>query len=219
MTPELEELYDYDALRSIEEPTMFVVRLGEPTLVLGARQSRAILDVAKIGRTALRRRRGGGGLVLLQPDDLWIDWWIPASDIRWSGDVRVSALTSGGWWLEALSRQVGGELEVYDGPLAGDVRHRVVCFAGRGPGEVFVDGRKAVGLAQWRVREGILVTSVLPAGSTASVVTLLAEPPPGLAEALDHHVMSSLSLDPETLVADLSRISGPWREQQLFLTA
>ncbi|MGC1420199.1 MAG: hypothetical protein WA786_08810 [Acidimicrobiales bacterium] len=218
MTPELEELYDYDALRSIVEPTMFVVRLGEPTLVLGARQSRSILDVAKLGRTGLRRRRGGGGLVLLQPDDLWIDWWIPTSDTRWSGDVRVSALTSGGWWLEALSQQVDGEINVHDGPLGGEVRHRVVCFAGRGPGEVFVDGRKAVGLAQWRVREGVLVTTVLPAGATASVVGYLSDPPPGLLEALDHHAASSLSLDPEVLVANLARISGPWRERQLFLT-
>jgi lipoate-protein ligase A len=219
VTPELDELYDYDALRSIEEPTMFVVRLGEATLVLGTRQSRGILDIGRIGQMALRRRRGGGGLVFLQPDDLWIDWWIPTSDARWSGDVRVSALTAGEWWREALSNQVDGDITVHDGPLRGNPQHRVVCFAGRGPGEVFVDGRKAVGLAQWRVREGILLTSVLPAGPTAPVVDFLTEPPAGLFEALDHHVTSSLSLEPEALVADLASVSGPWRERQLFLTA
>ena len=70
VSPEVEELYDYDVVRSLSEPTMFVVRLGEPTLVLGASQSVKILDRNKVGSLALRRRRGGGGLVLLQPDDL-----------------------------------------------------------------------------------------------------------------------------------------------------
>ncbi len=33
----------------------------------------------------------------------------------------------------------------------------MVCFAGVGPGEVVREGRKVVGLAQWRSREGVLV--------------------------------------------------------------
>lgn len=219
MTPEVDELYDYQALRSVEEPTMFVVRLGEPTLVLGSSQSLEMLDTGRIGEVVVRRRRGGGGVVLLQPDDLWIDWWIPASDARWSRDVHASSLRVGGWWSDALSSQVEGDIVVHDGPLEGDLRHRVVCFAGRGPGEVFVNGRKAVGIAQWRVREGIFLTSVLPAGSTSSVVDFLLESPPGLRDALDHHVTGSLSLDPEQLVVELATRSGPWRVRQLFLTA
>jgi hypothetical protein len=35
----------------------------------------------------------------------------------------------------------------------------LVCFAGRGPGEVFQSGRKLVGLTQWRSREGALFSS------------------------------------------------------------
>ena len=35
----------------------------------------------------------------------------------------------------------------------------LVCFAGRGPGEVFQGGRKVVGLSQWRAREGTLFSS------------------------------------------------------------
>ena len=35
----------------------------------------------------------------------------------------------------------------------------VVCFAGRGPGEVFVGRRKVVGLSQWRARQGALFSS------------------------------------------------------------
>jgi hypothetical protein len=35
----------------------------------------------------------------------------------------------------------------------------LVCFAGRGPGEVFLNDRKIVGLSQWRSREGALFSS------------------------------------------------------------
>ena len=35
----------------------------------------------------------------------------------------------------------------------------LVCFAGRGPGEVFHGARKVVGLSQWRAREGALFSS------------------------------------------------------------
>jgi lipoate-protein ligase A len=219
VSPEVEELYDYNVVRSLIEPTMFVVRLGEPTLVLGSSQSVKILDRHKVGSLALRRRRGGGGLVLLQPDDLWVDWWIPSTDARWSPDVRASSLRVGGWWREVLAKHVQGEVSMHEGALEGELAHRVVCFAGRGPGEVFVKDRKAVGLAQWRVREGIFLTSVLHATSSNSVVDLLVDPPAGLLMALDHHVTASLDIDdPEGLLVELRDAGGPWLERQLFLT-
>ncbi len=219
VSPEVEELYDYDVVRSLSEPTMFVVRLGEPTLVLGASQSVKILDRNNVGSLALRRRRGGGGLVLLQSGDLWVDWWIPVTDPRWSPDVRASSLRVGGWWRDVLATHVQGEVSVHEGALEGEEAHRVVCFAGRGPGEVFVDGRKAVGLAQWRVHEGSFLTSVLHTSPSSSVVGLLVNPPAGLLAALDHHVTASLAIDnPEGLLVDLRHAGGPWLERQLFLT-
>lgn len=219
VSSEVEELYDYNVVRSLIEPTMFVVRLAEPTLVLGSSQSVKILDRNKVGSLALRRRRGGGGLVLLQPDDLWVDWWIPSTDARWSPDVRASSLRVGGWWRDVLARHVRGKVGMHEGALEGEDAHRVVCFAGRGPGEVFVNDRKAVGLAQWRVREGIFLTSVLHARASNSVVDLLVDPPAGLRVALDHHVTASLDIDdPEGLLVELRQAGGPWLERQLFLT-
>ena len=218
VTSKVRELYDYDVLRSLSEPTMFVVRLGEPTLVFGASQSIEMLDSKKLDSLVLRRRRGGGGLVLLQPGDLWIDWWIPADDARWSGDVRASSLQAGGWWRDVLAERVEGDVTMHEGSLEGDPTHRVVCFAGRGPGEIFVDARKAAGLAQWRVREGIFVTTVLHAGPSDAVVAMLADPPIGLRESLAHHDTSSLALrDPEELIVALHHAGGSWLERQLFL--
>ncbi|MGD1012865.1 MAG: hypothetical protein ABR963_00540 [Acidimicrobiales bacterium] len=209
MNEVVNELYDYSALRSLNEPTAFVPELTQSVVVLGGSQSSDVLEPARSSELALRRRRGGGGLVLLQPGDVWVDWWIPADDERWSKDVHVSSIRCGAIWRDVLAPLVQEEVTVHEGPLEGDVAHRVVCFAGKGPGEVFVGGRKAVGVTQWRVREGIFLSTVLHAHDSHDVLALLRTVPPGLAEALDHQVLSSLGVDPDQLTDGLTRVSGP----------
>jgi lipoate-protein ligase A len=198
------ELYDYDELRGTRVAAMFVGQVTRPTLVLGSSQSDDVLDATKLASAALRRRRGGGGLVLLRPDDLWVDWWLPAGDRRWSSDVRVSSVRAGAWWAGVLSERTDARVTVHEGPLEGAPAHRVVCFAGRGPGEVFLDDRKAVGLTQWRVREGVLVSTVLRTGPTAGVLEYLRAAPSGLRAALDGEALGSRDAgDTETLVEAL----------------
>jgi lipoate-protein ligase A len=215
---QLAELYDYDALRKEPEATMYVVRAQRATLVLGSTQSPEILDAQRAGETPLRRRRGGGGLVLVQPGDLWIDWWIPADDPRWRRDVHASSRMVGEWWADVLRAVVPGVVTVHDGPLAGDRAYRLVCFAGRGPGEVFVDGVKVVGVTQWRVREGMFVSTIMLAHPSSDVLPYLLEIPDGIGRALEHHVLSSVTdAGPEELVAALRRSSGPWRERAIQL--
>jgi lipoate-protein ligase A len=205
----VEDLYDYDELRKLDAPTIFVAGVSIATLVLGGNQSSHILDVSRTPAVVVRRRRGGGGLVLLRPDDLWVDWWIPQGDSLWSHDVRVSSIRVGTWWADVLRERTRDEVSVHEGALQGDPSFRVVCFAGRGPGEVFVNNRKAVGLTQWRVREGVFVSTVLHAGATIDVLEYLRNPPAGLEEALDHHTLTSLSLgDRDSLVARLTTSSG-----------
>jgi lipoate-protein ligase A len=213
------ELYDYDKLRAETAPLMFVVRAPRPTLVLGSSQREDILKAERLGDMPLRRRRGGGGLVLLQPDDLWVDWWIPADDARWSPDVHVSALQAGAWWRSALSGRIEGDITVHDGPLEGDPAYRLVCFAGSGPGEVFVDAKKAVGITQWRVREGMFLSSVLPTHSSTTILELLKSVPEGLSDALEHHVLSSLGEVSSSELLEVLRVaSGPWTVRPFDLT-
>ena len=96
----------------------------------------------------------------LEPGNpLWLDAWVPRDDPLWVVDVSVAAEWVGAWWTEAL-RQLGvNGLTVHTGrSVPGDLGD-LVCFAGRGPGEVFDGARKVVGLSQWRSREGALFSS------------------------------------------------------------
>ncbi len=215
---EIRELYDYEELRHSAVASMFVARVGGPTLVLGGSQRLEVLNGERLGDIRLRRRRGGGGLVLLQPGDLWIDWWIPSGDTRWSKDVHVSSINVGRWWQRVLRERVAGEITVHEGPLVGDPAHRVICFAGRGPGEVFVNDKKAVGVTQWRVREGVFVSSVLPARPSSEILRYLSEVPAGLDVTLNHHVLSELfDGDSVEIIDGLRRVEGLWRDCEFDL--
>ena len=168
MTTSSQSLFDVERFRAVAARVVAVPEVRNPTLVLGSTQPAELPfpDAVRAGGVEVVRRRGGGGAVYLEPGDhLWIDAWIPRGDALWSVDVALAAEWVGAWWQRALAEAVGGRggdvvaTSVHRGrSLPGELGD-LVCFAGRGPGEVFVGDRKLIGLSQWRAREGALFSS------------------------------------------------------------
>jgi lipoate-protein ligase A len=155
-------LFDVEQFRSEPQRVAVVRAVSRPTLVLGSTQPTEL-----VGRSAMReqevelaRRRGGGGAVYLGPgEQLWMDAWVPRDDPLWVLDVSVAAEWVGAWWIDALALAGQHGFDVHTGRSVPGELGELVCFAGRGPGEVFHEGAKVVGLSQWRAREGALFSS------------------------------------------------------------
>jgi lipoate-protein ligase A len=145
----------------IPSPAVREVRVLEttaPALVLGSTQAMVERDDIDVVR-----RRSGGGAVLVEPGDVvWIDVVMPRGDELWDDDVGQAFWWLGEMWAAAL-RSLGVDgAEVHRGPMITTPLSPLVCFAGLGPGEVTVGGRKAVGIAQRRTREGALFQCAVP---------------------------------------------------------
>lgn len=127
-----------------------------PALVMGSAQDVALADAAETAAAGVDvvRRRSGGGAVFVDPArSVWLDVIVPPTDPRWSTDVRKASHWLGHAWANAL-RSIGIEGEVYDDGLEKTPWGRLVCFGANGPGEVLINGRKTVGIAQRRTRDG-----------------------------------------------------------------
>lgn len=132
------------------------MRPAAGALVLGSGQRPGVVDAAAARRNGLMvvRRRSGGGVVLVSPGDLlWVDIVIPRDDPLWHPDVGGAFLWLGHLWRSVLAG-CGIAAEVHEGRYEPGPWGSLVCFAGHGPGEVFVAGRKVVGLSQRRGRAG-----------------------------------------------------------------
>jgi lipoate-protein ligase A len=149
-------LHGLDPLGEAGGRRVAVLEVERPALVLGSTQPDAIVDPGALGaaEVELVRRRSGGGAVLLVPGDaLWVDVVLPRSDPLWDDDVGRATWWLGRAWAAALG-ELGLPATVHESGLVRTRWSPLVCFAGWGPGEVAVGGRKAVGVASRRNRAG-----------------------------------------------------------------
>jgi len=146
------------AARPVAERRVVVYEVARPTLVLGSSQAGDAVDRERVRQRGVDvvQRRSGGSAVLVEPEAaVWVDVTIPSGDPHWDHDVGRAFHWLGAVWAEVLIS--GGVLASWhDGAMRRTAWSPWVCFAGLGPGEVTVGGRKVVGLSQRRTREGAL---------------------------------------------------------------
>jgi lipoate---protein ligase len=201
--PASPSLFDVEQFRGETERLAVARAVTGPTLVLGSTQPTDVVDADAMGAAGveLARRRGGGGVVYLGPgEQLWLDVWIPRDDPLWVHDVSAAAEWVGAWWTSALAGTGQDGYDVHRGRSdPGDVGD-LVCFAGRGPGEVFAGTRKVVGLSQWRAREGALFSSCAYVRWDPTPMLALLNVHevrrPGLARQLEHLAVGLVELAP-----------------------
>jgi lipoate-protein ligase A len=191
------------------------MEITRPALVLGSSQDRAVVDAAACGARGIEivRRRSGGGMVLLEPRaQAWVDVLIPTGHLYWDDDVsRAFDWLASAWQRALLSLGVG--TDVANSALETGEWGRLVCFAGRGPGELLLDDAKVVGMSLRRTRTGArFQTTALCTWHPESLVELVAP------SAADPKVLLTgleatgrgLGLAPgvlsDALVAELSRL-------------
>jgi lipoate-protein ligase A len=146
------------ALRPAAERSIVVYEVARPTLVLGSsqRDDTVAWDRAAARGVEVVRRRSGGSAVLVGPGTaVWVDVTIPTGDPLWDHDVGRAFHWLGAAWTDVLAAAGLGAVW-HDGPMRRTAWSDRVCFAGLGPGEVTVEGRKVVGLSQRRTREAVL---------------------------------------------------------------
>jgi lipoate---protein ligase len=182
---------------------VWVHEVDRPALVLGSAQALEVADAVACERAGVEvvRRRSGGGAVLLVPGEvLWVDVVLPAGDALWDDDVGRAAGWLGDAWAAALvAAGAPGPLAVHRGPMLRSERSDLVCFAGRGPGEVTDStGAKVVGISQRRTRalarfqcaaladwDPVAIASLLAVEDRAALAADLAGVAAGTGVALD----------------------------------
>lgn len=140
-------------------PIVWLLRADHPAVVLGSTQPDTSVDRRRAGAEGFDvvRRRSGGGAVVLEPGAVvWVDVLVPVADRLWSVDVGRAFGWLGETWVDALAALGVREARWHDGPLVRTLWSDRVCFAGLGPGEVTVGGRKVVGMSQRRTRDAAL---------------------------------------------------------------
>lgn len=162
---------------------IWVFEPTDPAVVLGSTQRDGAVDqvaAADAGIDVVRRRSGGGAVWVAPGDPVWVDVVVPRGDPWWEDDVGRAFLPVGRAWQAALAA-LGVPGRVHDGPLARGPWSDLVCFAGRGPGEVFADegrGGKLVGMSQRRTRAGARFQCALPRVWSAEPLRSLLRPEP-----------------------------------------
>ena len=208
------ELHELDLLTGIGgRAQLWWLQPDDTALVLGSRQHDDLVDLdecARLGLTVVHRRSGGGAVLVVPHHLIWVD--IVAPHGAAPDDIRGSMKWAGEMWRQALTAWTGQrELVAHGGAMVTTPWSELVCFAGLGPGEVLLDGRKLVGLSQRRTRHGIRIQgSLYTTQPEIDISTLLRAPLP----TAPLPKFAALAVDPVELVDRLATQLGAWHRRR-----
>ncbi|MFM8947175.1 MAG: lipoyl protein ligase domain-containing protein [Actinomycetota bacterium] len=138
------------------EPQLWWFECERTSLVLGSTQSDALIDASACRERGIdiARRRSGGGLVVVGSGRVvWLDVLIPRRHALWNDDVSTAGRWLADAWARGLSELGVTGLDRHDGAMVRTRWSSLVCFDGRGPGELFAGDAKVVGVSQRRTRD------------------------------------------------------------------
>lgn len=178
-----------------------------PAIVLGRAQR---IDAGAEERAAaagveIVRRRSGGSAVWVGPGEcLWVDVVLARGQPGWHDDIGRAGCWMGDAWVAALGEAGVRDSVVHRSAMVRAPGSDAVCFAGRGPGEVFDhDGAKIVGISQRRTREWALFQCAVPLRwDPSALIAILGEGAEPAATAAVRAVAGEVTDD---LVAALAR--------------
>lgn len=173
-----------------------LVRPSRRALVLGSAQGESVVDLAACeaaGMDVVRRRSGGGAVVVGPGEQVWLDAFVPRDDPLHEADVSRAAWWLGEVWVAALAEAGMPGGTVHRGAMATGAYGRVACFAGLGPGEVTLDGRKLVGISQRRDRSGawFFTMALCPAPGAGPPLARLLRLAPTERRGLERHLAAT----------------------------
>lgn len=149
--------------RGASLPTLRLFAWEPPCLSLGYAQPHADVDLTRLRASGWDLvRRPTGGRAILHADELTYSVIAPADEPRLAGSVLESYSRLAAALIAAL-RHLGLPVEMKKHVGAsGDGASNPVCFEVPSAYEITVDGRKLIGSAQARRREGVLQHGSLP---------------------------------------------------------
>lgn len=143
-------------------PTLRLYAWAPPCLSLGHAQPFADVDMERLGQHGWEVvRRATGGRAILHTDELTYSVIAPADEPR----VEGSVLESYNRLAQALLRAVQSldiPVEMKEGKAAESATPNPVCFEVPSTYEITVNGKKLIGSAQARKKEGVLQHGSLP---------------------------------------------------------
>jgi len=181
----VDEAILYSAGRGESLPTLRLYAWEPACLSLGYAQPAADVDLAALARQGWELvRRPTGGRAILHVDELTYSVTGPQNEPRLAGSVLESYLTLSAALLQALIRlgvnaQASPKSATTPDPSAAG-RTNPVCFEVPSNYEITIAGKKLIGSAQARRKEGVLQHGSLPlVGDLRRITSVLAFPDEG----------------------------------------